>query len=124
LFILFFDFRIKGKGKIDEIPPAFKQNEFSSAYEARYNQTDEAGIDGINYKNAVPDFLPVAKEELEIDHMLGGTGTRGEDARRANFKQADIKLAVQLNNSLSWLVKFGLTPGKLKRERLQIIVKN
>ncbi|WP_313636993.1 HNH endonuclease [Paenibacillus sp.] len=75
---------------------------------------DEAGIDGINYKNAVPDFSPVAKAELEIDHMLGGTGNRGADARRANFKQADIKLAEQLNNSPELASQFGLTSGKIK----------
>ncbi|PAD71151.1 MULTISPECIES: HNH endonuclease, partial [Paenibacillus] len=75
---------------------------------------DEAGIDGINYKNGVPDFSPVAKAELEIDHMVGGVGSNGTKARTANFKQADIKLAEQLNNSPELASQFGLTPGKIK----------
>ncbi|WP_081393008.1 HNH endonuclease [Paenibacillus odorifer] len=75
---------------------------------------DEAGIDGINYKNGVPDFSPVAKAQLEIDHMVGGVGSNGTKARAANFKQADIKLAEQLNNSPELASQFGLTPGKIK----------
>ena len=78
------------------------------------NILDEAGIDGINYKNGVPDFSPVAKAELEIDHMVGGVGSNGTKARTANFKQADIKLAEQLNKSPELASKFGLTQGKIK----------
>jgi hypothetical protein len=137
----------EGTGKDTYTPPAFKQTEFASSYEARLNQTpapnnktvtfegqrgeskctlkpppdpglkkilDEAGIDGINYKNGVPDFLPVAKAQVEIDHMVGGVGSNGTKARAANFKQADIKLAEQLNNSPELASKFGLTPGKIK----------
>lgn len=75
---------------------------------------DEAGIDGINYKNAVPDFSPVSKAEVEIDYMVGGIGSNGTKARTSNFKQADIKLAEQLNNSPELANQFGLTPGKIK----------
>lgn len=75
---------------------------------------DEAGINGINYKIGVPDFSPVAKAELEIDHMVGGVGSNGTKARTANFKQADIKFAEQLNNSPELASQFGLTPGKIK----------
>ncbi|KOO43049.1 cytoplasmic protein [Priestia koreensis] len=50
---------------------------------------DEAGIEGIQYKNGVPDFSPVLKAQLEIDHMLGGNGKRGTDVRRANFAQVN-----------------------------------
>ena len=37
---------------------------------------NEAGINGIEYKNGVPDFSPVAKAQLEIDYMLGGKGLK------------------------------------------------
>ncbi|XLG16158.1 Hypothetical protein ACI5QL_03735 [Bacillus velezensis] len=38
---------------------------------------DEAGIKGIQYKNGVPDFSPIAKAQVEINYMLGGKGTYG-----------------------------------------------
>ncbi|WP_404900636.1 HNH endonuclease [Priestia filamentosa] len=76
---------------------------------------DEAGIDGIQYKNAVPDFLPTAKAQLEIDYMVGGIGGKfGTKARAINFKQADQKLAEQLNNSPELANQFGMTSGKIK----------
>ena len=132
-----------GASEID-IPPAFKQTEFASSYEARFNQTpapenpkvgfegtrgeskctlkpppdpeiqkilDEAGIDGIQYKNAVPDFSPVAKAQVEIEYMLGGKGTYGGKARTYNFAQSDQKLADQLNNSPELARQFGMEPG-------------
>ncbi len=37
---------------------------------------DESGIDGIEYRNAVPDFLPTAKAQVEIDYMLGGNDSK------------------------------------------------
>ncbi|MCP1446943.1 hypothetical protein EV581_104503 [Bacillus sp. BK006] len=46
---------------------------------------DEAGIEGIQYKNGVPDFLPVSKAQIEIDYMLGGSGNYGGKARTYNF---------------------------------------
>lgn len=48
--------------------------------------------------------------------MVGGTGSNGTKARAANFKQADIKLAEQLNNSPELANQFGLTPERLKQE--------
>ncbi|MGG1844052.1 HNH endonuclease [Brevibacillus agri] len=137
---------------MDDTPPAFKQTEFASSYEARLNQTpgpdnpkvafegtrgeskcalkpppdpqlkkilDEAGIDGIQYKNAVPDFSPVAKAEFEIDYMLGGIGNRGSNARRANFAQADQKLADQLNSSPELARKFGMEAGGIKARDIE-----
>ncbi|WP_429852661.1 HNH endonuclease [Brevibacillus porteri] len=135
-------------GDVDT-PPAFKQTEFASSYEARINQTpapdskkskvsfegergeskctlkpppdpelkkilDEAGIDGIQYKNAVPDFSPVTKAQVEIDHMVGGTGRNGTKARYSNFAQANSKLAEQLNKSPELASKFGMKPGEIK----------
>lgn len=46
--------------------------------------------------------------------MVGGVGSNGTKARAANFKQADIKFAEQLNNSPELASQFGLTPGKIK----------
>lgn len=135
---------IKGTDKIGDIPPAFKQKEFASSYEARLSQTpapenrkvsfegtrgeskcilkpppdpeikkvlDEAGIDGIQYKNAVPDYSPVAKAQVEIEYMLGGKGTYGGKARSYNFAQSDQKLADQLNNSPELARQFGMEHG-------------
>ncbi|BBA77951.1 hypothetical protein G9F47_05580 [Bacillus sp. EKM203B] len=42
---------------------------------------DEAGVKGIQYKNGVPDFSPIAKAQVEINYMLGGKGTYGGKAR-------------------------------------------
>lgn len=75
---------------------------------------DEAGVDGIQYKNAVPDFSPVAKAEFDVDYMLGGNGNRGTNARRANFAQADQKLADQLNSSPNLARNFGMEAGEIK----------
>ncbi len=60
---------------------------------------DEAGIEGIQYKNGVPDFSPVSKAQIEIDYMLGGSGNYGGKARTYNFSQADQQLANKLNKS-------------------------
>lgn len=127
-----------------EVPPAFRQTEFASSYEARLKQTpapinpkvefegirgeslctlkpppdpklkrilDEAGIEGIQYKNGVPDFSPVSKAQVEINYMLGGKANYGGKARVYNFAQADQKLADQLNNSSELARKFGMEPG-------------
>ncbi|MBO1627440.1 HNH endonuclease [Bacillus sp. SY8(2021)] len=75
---------------------------------------NEAGINGIEYKNGVPDFSPVAKAQIEIEYMLGKTGKNGTKARTINFKQADQKLAEQLNNSPELASEFGMTSGKIK----------
>lgn len=51
---------------------------------------DNAGVNGIEYKNCIPDFTPVSKGNVEIPEMsedrLGING---------NFKQADMILAEQ-----------------------------
>ncbi|WDW11490.1 HNH endonuclease [Priestia aryabhattai] len=80
---------------------------------------DEAGIEGIQYKNGVPDFSPVSKAQLEIDHMLGGNGKRGTDARRANFAQADQKLADELNNSPEMAHEFGMQSAEIKARDIE-----
>ncbi|MGG0656875.1 HNH endonuclease [Rummeliibacillus pycnus] len=81
---------------------------------------DKAGIDGIEYKNAVPDFSPVSKAQLEIDHMNGGTGSRnGNRARRSNFAQANEKLAEQLNKSPELAKQFVMTPGNIRAGNIE-----
>ncbi|ULH22026.1 HNH endonuclease [Bacillus velezensis] len=74
---------------------------------------DEAGIKGIQYKNGVPDFSPIAKAQVEINYMLGGKGTYGGKARRANFVQSDQKLADQINGSPELASQFGMESGKI-----------
>lgn len=81
---------------------------------------DESGIDGIEYRNAVPDFSPVAKAQFEIDYMLGGIGGNGGKARLNNFAQADEKLANQLNESPELAHKFGVKSGKITAKDIQI----
>lgn len=76
---------------------------------------NEAGIEGIYYKNAVPDFSPVAVAEVKIEYMLGGKkiGSKdyGKKARIYNFAQADQKLADQLNSSPVLAHQFGMEAG-------------
>ncbi|EIF14954.1 T7SS effector LXG polymorphic toxin [Bacillus velezensis] len=74
---------------------------------------DEAGIKGIQYKNGVPDFSPIAKAQVEINYMLGGKGTYGGKARRANFVQSDQKLADQINGSPELASQFRMESGKI-----------
>ena len=137
---------IGGTGAVKEtdIPPAFKQEEFASSYEARLKQTpaetnlnvvfegvrgeslctlkpppdptlqkilNEAGINGIEYKNGVPNFSPIAKAQIEVDYMLGGKGAKGNAARGYNFEQANERLADQLNNSPEFAHQFGMKSG-------------
>ena len=75
---------------------------------------DQAGINGIQYKNGVPDFSPVSKAEVEINYMLGGKGVNGTKARNLNFEQANIELAKQLNKSPELASKFGMVAGNIK----------
>ncbi|MFB5582108.1 HNH endonuclease [Bacillus albus] len=80
---------------------------------------DEAGINGIEYKNGVPDFSPVAKAQLEIDYMLGGKGAKGNTARDYNFKQANERLADQLNNSPELANQFGMEAGGITAKDIE-----
>lgn len=88
------------------------ENEYASTYEERLKQTPinnghwdgergeskfysdneeansylrEAGTDGIEYENCIPDFSEVSKGDVKIDSM--------SEERRKNFRQADQKLA-------------------------------
>ncbi|PFK01482.1 NAD+--asparagine ADP-ribosyltransferase-like protein [Bacillus cereus] len=80
---------------------------------------DEAGINGIEYKNGVPDFSPVAKAQFEIDYMLGGKGAKGNTARDYNFKQANQRLADQLNNSPELANQFGMEAGGITAKDIE-----
>lgn len=50
--------------------------------------------------------------------MLGGTGKRGTDARRANFAQTNQKLAEQLNNSPELAQQFGMESGRITAKNI------
>ncbi|PEI83574.1 cytoplasmic protein [Bacillus pseudomycoides] len=81
---------------------------------------DGVGVKGIQYKNGVPDFSPVSKAQVEIDHMYGGTGSKhGNKARRSNFAQANEKLAEQLNKSPELASKFGMKPGNITKSDIE-----
>lgn len=75
---------------------------------------NEAGVDGILYRNAVPDFSPVSRAEVEIDYMLGGIGADGNKARELNFQQANARLVEQLNESPELAQAFGMEAGNIK----------
>ncbi|WP_242519901.1 HNH endonuclease [Bacillus sp. RHFS10] len=79
----------------------------------------EAGINGIEYRNGVPDFSPVAKGQVEVDYMLGGKGPKGNAARGYNFSQANEKLAEQLNNSPELAHKFGMESGAIRAKDIE-----
>ena len=80
---------------------------------------NEAGVDGVLYKNAVPDFSPFSKAEVEIDHMVGGNGANGNKARNLNFQQANSKLAEQLNESSELAQVFGMEAGNIKASDIE-----
>ncbi len=66
---------------------------------------NDAGIDGIEYKNAVPDFSPVSKLELEgIDMSNGRLGANG------TYNKANNQFASMLNESPELAKKFGISP--------------
>ncbi|WP_226669734.1 hypothetical protein [Metabacillus litoralis] len=46
---------------------------------------DEAGIDGVEYKNGMPDFSPFSKGEVKLENMTND--------RKSNFSTADENLA-------------------------------
>lgn len=50
---------------------------------------DKYGLDGINYKNGIPDFSECSESTVEIDDMT--------ENRAKNFKQCDEKCAEQWN---------------------------
>lgn len=52
--------------------------------------------------------------------MLGGKGTYGGAARRANFAQSDQSLAEQLNNSPEIARQFGMESGKITAKDIKI----
>lgn len=70
----------------------------------------ENGVDGIEYKNGVPDFSPTSKGEIQIDHMNGGTAKMGTKARNSNFAQADTVMANELNADPATAKQIGITP--------------
>lgn len=71
---------------------------------------NDCGVDGIEYKNGVADLSPTSKAEVQIDHMVGGTGKMGTEARQWNFGQADNAMASELNADPSAASRLGITP--------------
>lgn len=50
---------------------------------------DEAGVDGVEYKNGMPDFSPFSKGEIKLENMTND--------RKSNFSTADEELAEKWN---------------------------
>ena len=71
---------------------------------------NDCGVDGIEYKNGVPDFSPTSRGEVQIEHMNGGSGKMGTVARNSNFGQADSAMAVELNADPAAAKSLGITP--------------
>lgn len=61
------------------------ESKFYSNNEEANSYLREAGTDGIEYEDCIPDFSEVSKGDVKIDAM--------SEARSKNFKQADQKLA-------------------------------
>ncbi len=61
------------------------ESKFYSENAEANSYLQDAGVDGIEYENAIPDFSEVSKGDVKIDSM--------SDNRNSNFKQADQKLA-------------------------------
>jgi NAD+--asparagine ADP-ribosyltransferase len=72
--------------------------------ESKYIPTDAGikeilakdGLDGIEYKDGVPDFSECAKATVEIEDMSDARESKEDKA--GNFEQADAKCAEQWNN--------------------------
>lgn len=75
---------------------------------------DKAGIDGIVYRNGVPDFSPVSKLELDgIDMTNGRTGAKGTYAQ-ANNRFADM-LNKPTESAAKLAAEFGISPKNGKK---------
>lgn len=61
------------------------ESKFYSNNEEANSYLREAGTDGIEYEDCIPDFSEVSKGDVKIDSM--------SDDRNKNFRQADQKLA-------------------------------
>lgn len=56
---------------------------------------DPYGIQGIEYKNGIPDFSPCAEATVEIDHMTDNRS--GPPVEGSNFQQCDQKCSERWN---------------------------
>ncbi|WP_336047170.1 HNH endonuclease, partial [Solibacillus ferritrahens] len=104
----------QGKGNIPKVTKGYDVTPLKSTYQERLNQTpvnngkwtgergestfisdkpevkpyvEKAGVKGVEYKNAMPDFSPFSKAEFEITGMFS--------SRPSNFSKADELLAKQ-----------------------------
>ncbi|WP_425266548.1 HNH endonuclease [Bacillus proteolyticus] len=88
---------VKGTGNRDaDIPPAFKQEKFASTYDSRFKQTP-----------------------AETNSNVVFEGARGNTARDYNFKQANERLAGQLNNSPELANQFGMEAGGITAKDIE-----
>ncbi|OPG94627.1 hypothetical protein B2I21_30430, partial [Chryseobacterium mucoviscidosis] len=104
----------EGTGNVPKVTKGYDVTPLKSTYQERLNQTpvnngkwtgergestfisdkpevkpylDEAGVKGVEYKNAMPDLSPFSKAEFEITGM--------SSSRTSNFSKADKLLAEQ-----------------------------
>jgi NAD+--asparagine ADP-ribosyltransferase len=96
------------KARLDQTPKDGSKGEWTGERgESTYKSTDtkaneilkKDGVNGVKYKDAIPDFSPVSKGEVKIDGMTNN--------RQKNFDKADAALAKEK----------GLTPKEIKRWR-------
>lgn len=74
----------------------FIPNENTVEGEAALNKLTEKGLDGIEYKNAEPDFSECAEAIVKIDDMTQHRDdyyNKNGELQQGNFTQADIKCA-------------------------------
>ncbi len=82
------------KERIDHTPVEGWEGErgesrYIPASEAAQKILKDNGLEGIEYKNGVPDFSPCAVESVEIDNMTAN--------KYENFKQCRVKIAEKWN---------------------------
>lgn len=79
----------------------FVPSEITEDGKACKEKLDEYGLDGIEYKNAEPDFSKCSEATVEIDNMTENRydyiDSKG-DIQAGNFSQADVKCAEKWNN--------------------------
>lgn len=90
-----------GKWEGDRGESKFVPNSETLEGKAALDKLAEKDLDGIEYKNAEPDFSKCAEATVEIDHMTENRyDYEGIDGawQQGNFTQADIKCAEKWNS--------------------------
>lgn len=92
---------ILGKWEGDRGESKFVPNSETLEGKAAIDKLDEKGLDGIEFKNAEPDFSKCAESTVEIDHMTENRDdyySADGTLQQGNFTQADIKCAEKWNS--------------------------